>query len=317
MARIEDVDAVFHEGVRRLKGEDYEGAIAAFDEAIARSPDLEVAYRHRAQANLLLGRVQEANADLDSVLSITGVTLPEAERARVLEVLGDPEHVSQSEAPWLPEDRMDVPGGLQEYQTSSVRVARWAIAGLLLLVVAVIVAIGAELTSESRGADSELEGDASEGQQSVVSALAIPKSTPAPKLVTFAGKANNLTSGVRLHEGLVLLSIQHQGTSNFAVEVQDESGSSVLSVNTGGRDRGTRAYQVSTNHPRGLAPGLYRLKVTADRPWQIELAQPVWGTGSLPPVGWSSKGDDVVGPIILRAGVTPAKFTHKGSSNSR
>ena len=53
------------EGVRLLDSGDYEGAVAAFTEAIDLNPDFKTAYRNRSQALRKLGRMAEANSDFD------------------------------------------------------------------------------------------------------------------------------------------------------------------------------------------------------------------------------------------------------------
>ena len=56
------------EGVRLLDSGDYEGAVAAFTEAIDLNPDFVTAFtanRNRSQALRKLGRMAEANSDFD------------------------------------------------------------------------------------------------------------------------------------------------------------------------------------------------------------------------------------------------------------
>ena len=65
------------EGLRLQRAEDYEGAAAAFTEAIALDPGLIGAYRSRAAAYERLGRDAEAKADLDHVSSVF-VSRPQA-----------------------------------------------------------------------------------------------------------------------------------------------------------------------------------------------------------------------------------------------
>jgi hypothetical protein len=65
----------------------------------------------------------------------------------------------------------------------------------------------------------------------------------------------------------------------------------------------------------GLKPGKHRLQINADGPWNIELTQPNWNGGQLPPFEWNGDGDNVIGPILLRSGVSAASFSHVGSGN--
>lgn len=55
------------EGLRYLSAGDYQAAITAFTEALTREPNLESAYRNRAQSYRKLGMLQEAEADFQKV----------------------------------------------------------------------------------------------------------------------------------------------------------------------------------------------------------------------------------------------------------
>ena len=81
MTMMEQAAAKFSQGMERLQAKDFEGAAAAFGEAIAVFPQFEPAYRLRAEAYRFLGRDQEARADLEAVVSITRTRLQEAEQS--------------------------------------------------------------------------------------------------------------------------------------------------------------------------------------------------------------------------------------------
>ena len=98
MAMMEQAAAKFSQGMERLQARDFEGAAAAFGEAIAVFPQFEPAYRLRAEAYRLLGRDQESRADLEAVVSITRTRLQEAEQS----LKGHPQAASRAPAPVVP-----------------------------------------------------------------------------------------------------------------------------------------------------------------------------------------------------------------------
>jgi tetratricopeptide (TPR) repeat protein len=81
MAMMQEAAAKFSQGMERLQAKDYEGAAAAFGEAIAVFPQFEPAYRLRSEAYRVLGLEGEARADLEAVISITRTRLQEAEQS--------------------------------------------------------------------------------------------------------------------------------------------------------------------------------------------------------------------------------------------
>ena len=349
MAGIVDAATKFFDGVRRFDAREYERAVSLFSESITLAPTYEPPYRFRAQAYETLGRAQEANADLDAVIAIGQTRLDEAGLAHLgrTELPDPPEYGvgSTPETTGLDVSREGVRRGLRGQSASRALtrdgisssrwnisldrsgvafpilgiVINWALAALGTVSLAAIASVVVWLVFAQGGAEPESEPRQPEVPIQGLALLEVPSatSTPMAELVAFVGRGDNLTSNVRLQEGLTVLNIQHNGTTAFVVELVGESGSSVLSVDTEGRYVGTRAHQVSAQHTRGLAPGLHRISITADGPWTIDVAQPVWDTASSPPVDWASKGDDIVGPIMLRAGVVPARFTHQGSSEFR
>ena len=67
-AKVRQRQSKNQEGLRLVRTGDYEGAVAAFSEAIADNPNSsEEAYRSRAEAYRKLGREREADADLEKV----------------------------------------------------------------------------------------------------------------------------------------------------------------------------------------------------------------------------------------------------------
>lgn len=85
---MENAVAAFTEGMQRLQSRDMEGAVEAFTASITAMPQFEPSFRLRAEAYRALGRTQEAEADLGSVVQITRARLQEAEQSR--QKLGGP-----------------------------------------------------------------------------------------------------------------------------------------------------------------------------------------------------------------------------------
>ncbi len=74
--------ASFTEGMQRLQARDLEGAAQSFTASITAMPQFEPSFRLRAEVYKALGRTQEAQADLGSVVEITRARLQEAEQSR-------------------------------------------------------------------------------------------------------------------------------------------------------------------------------------------------------------------------------------------
>ena len=70
----------FSQGYQQLLANDYLEAVATLSEAIELFPVFETAFRFRAEAYRNLGLVQEADADMRSVVSISKDRQAEAER---------------------------------------------------------------------------------------------------------------------------------------------------------------------------------------------------------------------------------------------
>ena len=143
-------------------------------------------------------------------------------------------------------------------------------------------------------------------------AAAPPASEPtspqtAAVLGVFEGSGDGVTPEIDLQEGVVVLKAEHQGASNFDVNLLVEEGESTLSVEAVGSYAGERAHQVSA--------GRLRIEVKADGPWKIEVSQPQWEGGQEPPLEFSGQGDGLVGPILLSTGLYRPKFTHSGSGD--
>ena len=75
---LEDTVARFSVGLQRFQSGDHQGAVSAFSEAIAVNPQFEPAYRMRSEAYVMLGFAEQAESDLETVISITDSRLKEA-----------------------------------------------------------------------------------------------------------------------------------------------------------------------------------------------------------------------------------------------
>ena len=289
-SKFEDAAAHFSHGLRYLQAERHEEAVKAFTEAIGMYPQFEGAYRYRAEAFRSLGRVPEANKDLDTVVSISRSRIQEAEQS----LGGQP---------------------LQRFIRETQTIPRWLIAVVSGLGVLVLGAILVLVLPGQGDGDSETQAPTSAGSESALAGAAIPKAVPITEPTVFVGRGDSLTSVANFSPAIVLLTIQHRGGSDFVVDLVAETGESFPSVNTVGPYTGTRAHLVDPGQPGSLSPGPHRLNVRAGGSWQIELGEPRWEDGSRPPFSWSSKGDNVAGPILLRPGTTLAQFTHSGSSD--
>ena len=172
--------------------------------------------------------------------------------------------------------------------------------GLAALVVLGIVLVACQSSGEEEESASQ------------PAAAAPPASEPtspqtAAVLGVFEGNGDGVTPEIDLQEGVVVLKAEHQGASNFVVNLLVEEGESTLSVEAVGSYAGERAHQVSA--------GRLRIEVKADGPWKIEVSQPQWEGGQEPPLEFSGQGDGLVGPILLGTGFHRPKFTHTGSGS--
>ncbi len=149
----------------------------------------------------------------------------------------------------------------------------------------------------------------------------------------FEGQGSAFTSRFDIDAGLLYMKATHQGNSEFAIQIltdwhleslsktgQLHSGTgsprgAVASIDTSGAYDGVRAHQVSPAQLFGLTPGTYLIQVNADGAWRVELTQPVWDSGDMPPFNWDGSGDDVKGPINLEQGTRSVDITHDGSSS--
>jgi len=137
--------------------------------------------------------------------------------------------------------------------------------------------------------------------------------TPEPRGV-FDGTGDDLTPVFDLTEGLLVLTLNHQGVLNFIVEIVSETGKSELIIYHTGLYNGTRVHRVLKEASEtGLKPGSHRIRVQTISSWHIEVSQPQWTTGQQAPVKWTGTGDAMVGPMVLPTELVRLWLNHNGS----
>ena len=148
-----------------------------------------------------------------------------------------------------------------------------------------------------------------------------PTATPASVMTVeggttaIRGTANVSTDTFTLSEGIAVFDIRHDGTGEFTVNLLNSRGrSEQLLVDTSGRYSGIVGVGVNEESISGPAPGPHLLSVEASGAWQIEISQPEWTSGD-PAISINRSGDDVVGPIELKAGRVEFTLDHDGTRN--
>lgn len=123
----------------------------------------------------------------------------------------------------------------------------------------------------------------------------------------FSGVGSKVEEGVEIHTGLVVVSANHTGESNFAVLlVSQKSDARELFVNEIGSYTGENAAL--------MEEGTYVLDVRADGEWDIEINQPRSVNGDPLPQSLSGNHDAVEGPFMF-TGNHIARGTHSGEGN--
>lgn len=134
-----------------------------------------------------------------------------------------------------------------------------------------------------------------------------PTPPPAPEDQEFSDSGQTVESGIDIEGGLTILVAEHDGSSNFIVELISESGGfSELFVNKIGVYDGAGAAL--------FEGGQYRMDVTADGNWSIVISQPRPSSGTGVPIENSGEGPDVLGPVELD-GLHTVSGEHDGERN--
>lgn len=136
-----------------------------------------------------------------------------------------------------------------------------------------------------------------------------PAPTPTPEPLVLTGTGQQAAGPVTLNPGLVVATMSHQGSSNFAVTVLDDQGQPVeLLANVIGSFDGSKAFRAEG--------GSFVLDVTADGNWSVTLAQPGPPAGLAgPPHSLSGHGQQATQFLGLNAGLATFKMTHQGQGN--
>jgi len=107
--------------------------------------------------------------------------------------------------------------------------------------------------------------------------------------------------------GMAVVDTQHDGDSNFQVEILDSGGGLVdIPVNVIGGWEGSDAL--------GLPQGEYTADINADGNWELVVRQPREIEGEPLPVSESGRNSSVFGPVEFE-GLAEVEGEHDGSSN--
>jgi hypothetical protein len=145
---------------------------------------------------------------------------------------------------------------------------------------------------------------------------AIPQPTPEPEPIEFTGQGDDVSSEFTLGEGITIITMTHDGESNFAIQLFDDTGGLVdLLVNEIGVFDGSVAIGVIEDNIIGAEPGIHVLDITADGNWTVLIKQPRPTNGETLPLNLTGKGCDVSSFFLLDEGLVTFDMTHDGDSN--
>ena len=162
------------------------------------------------------------------------------------------------------------------------------------------------------GADTETTApvvDTTQNEQ-VTEAPPTEAATVEPAPQTLQGSGQQVSGAVNLEEGITVFRMTHDGTSNFAIFLLNQStGEQVeLLVNVIGSFTGGKAVGIE-------AAGPYVLDVTADSNWTVTAEQPRPASAPAAPQAFSGVGQSVPAPFMLNEGLATFKMTHDGRGN--
>jgi hypothetical protein len=144
----------------------------------------------------------------------------------------------------------------------------------------------------------------------------IPQPTPEPEPIEFSGQGDDVSSKFTLEEGITIITMTHDGESNFAIQLFDDTGGLVgLLVNEIGAFHGSTAIGVIEDNIIGAEPGIHVLDITADGNWTVLIKQPRPTSGETLPLNLTGKGCDVSPFFVLDGGLATFDMTHDGDSN--
>ena len=144
----------------------------------------------------------------------------------------------------------------------------------------------------------------------------VPQPILEPEPIEFSGSGDDVSSKFTLEEGITIITMTHDGDSNFAIELLDNAGNTAdLLVNEIGAFGGIKAIGVRNGNIFGAKPGVHLLNITADGNWTVLIKQPRPTTGEALPFDLKGKGCNVSPFFVLSEGLTTFSMTHDGNSN--
>lgn len=143
-----------------------------------------------------------------------------------------------------------------------------------------------------------------------------PEPIPEPEPIEFSGHGDDVSSKFTLESGITIITMTHDGGSNFAIKLLDNAGGYVdLLVNEIGVFDGSKAIGVREDNIIGAKPGIHLLDITADGIWTVLIKQPRPTSANALPLNLTDKGYDVSPFFELNEGLTVFEMTHDGDSN--
>lgn len=150
----------------------------------------------------------------------------------------------------------------------------------------------------------------------VIKASSSSTSMSEPKPIQLKGQGDDVSPKFILGEGISIITMNHDGNSNFIVQLMNENGDLVdLLVNETGSFKGSKAIGVRKDNFMGAKPGAYIVNVTADGNWEILIEQPRPKNAKSLPITFKGKSYGVSSFFALNEGLTTFKMTHDGKSN--
>lgn len=137
-----------------------------------------------------------------------------------------------------------------------------------------------------------------------------------PEPIRFSGHGDDVTPKFTLEQGITIITMTHDGSSNFVIKLLNDKGDWVdLLVNEIGAFEGSKAIGVRTDNIIGAKPGTHLLDVTADSNWEVVIEQPKLTEAKSLPQTFQGSGCGVSSFFTLNEGLTTFTMTHDGESN--
>jgi hypothetical protein len=183
---------------------------------------------------------------------------------------------------------------------------------ILFCVFVFVILSGCTSGSSSNNAPTATPSSAPTAVPSAVTTvepIAIPGPVTEPAPINLVGSGQQTSQQFRLENGLSLFSMQHHGSSNFLIWLVDSSGKKVdLLVDVIGEFGGSKAEGIT-------AADDYRLDITADGQWSVDITQPRPQVAAPAPLGMTGVGQHATRFFSLKQGVATFRMTHNGTSN--